>query len=240
MKLKNYLNNLIFPPKCIACNCNIPLGSSAMFCYECSKAYFPNTKTTCKVCGKPIAENRDDTCNICKNNKIYYIKNVSRYLYNGCVKDGILNMKFKNRQWIAFEFGKVLLKTIEAEYSNIKFDYILYVPMTPLSELKRGFNQSFEMAQIISKKLGIPVATKVLYKKAGVKTQSGLKYKERVQNVKNAFIVRNSHLLTDKIILLVDDVFTTGSTVNECARVLKRNGAMAVYSATVATVSEDK
>lgn len=218
----------------------MPLGSSSVFCYECSKTYFPNSKATCNVCGKPIAENRDDTCAVCKNKKIYYAKNVSRYLYKGCIKEGIHNMKFKSRQWIAFEFGKALLKTVETEYSDIKFDYIIYVPMTPLNELKRGFNQSFEMAQIISEKLNVPLATKVLYKKAGVKTQSGLKYKERILNIKNAFTVRNSHLITDKVVLLVDDVFTTGSTVNECARVLKKNGALAVYSVTLATVSADE
>lgn len=239
MKLKDYLLNIISPPKCISCNCNLPLQSSAAFCYECSKTYSPNNGATCEICGKPIAKDRDNTCPVCKNTKIYYAKNVSRYVYKGCVKTGIQNMKFKSRRWIAYKFGKALCKTIKAEYSDIKFDYILYVPMTPLNQRKRGFNQSFEMAQIVSEALKVPVASKILYKNAGAKTQSGLKYKERIQNVKNAFTIRNSHLLTDKVILLIDDVFTTGSTINECARILKRNGALAVYTATVATVSSD-
>ena len=96
------------------------------------------------------------------------------------------------------------------------------------------------MAAVISKELKIPIENKILYKKAGIKTQSGLKRKERIENIKNAFVVRNSHLLTDKTVLLVDDVFTTGSTINECARTLKRNGALAVYAATLATVVPDE
>ena len=218
----------------------MPLQSSALFCYECSKNYHLNNEATCDICGKPININRDNTCSVCKDTKIYYAKNVSRYLYKGCIKEGIHNMKFKRRQWIAFEFGKTLCKTIKEEYSDINFDFIIYVPMSPLNELKRGFNQSFEMAQIISEELKIPINTKTLYKNPGVKTQSGLNYKERVQNIKNAFTVKNSHLLTDKVILLIDDVFTTGSTINECARILKRNGALAIYAATLSTVTKDE
>lgn len=238
--LKDYLINILSPPKCIACNSNLPLETTAMLCYECSKDYHKNSGATCDICGKPIYENRDNTCSSCKSENIYYIKNVARYKYKGSIKTSIQNMKFKRRMWIAFEFGRALAKTIEDEYSDIKFDMILYVPMSPINEFKRGFNQSYEMAAIISEKLKIPVSNKILYKKPGIKTQSGLNRKERIENIKNAFTVRNNHLLTDKTVLLIDDVFTTGSTVNECAKMLKRNGALAVYAATLATVVNDE
>lgn len=228
--------NIISPPRCIACNDRMPLDSTAMLCYDCSMEYYPNNGATCEICGKPINKNGDASCSTCKDEKIYYIKNVSRYQYKGSVKTAIQNMKFKHRQWIAFKFGNALAKTIEDKYSDIKFDLILYVPMSPLNEFKRGFNQSYEMASIIGKKLKIPVSNKILYKNPGRKTQSGLKRKERIQNARNAFIVRNSRLLTDKTVLIIDDVFTTGSTINECAKIIKRNGAMAVYTATLATV----
>lgn len=240
MKIKDYLLNIVSPPKCLSCNSRLPLDSNAMFCFECSKDYHTNNGETCEICGKPIYKNRDETCANCKEEKIHYIKNVSRYKYKGSIKTAIQNMKFKKRNWIAFEFGKALCKTVRKEYSDIKFDIILYVPMSPISEMLRGFNQSFEMAAIIAQELGIPINTRILYKRAGVKTQSGLKRKERIENIKNAFIVLNSDLLTDKTILLIDDVFTTGSTVNECARTLKRNGALAVYTATLATVVPDE
>ena len=239
MKFKDYLLNIIAPPRCMSCNVHLPLDSSALFCYECSKSYKVNSKNTCALCGKPIPENSDKTCSDCKATKKYYIKNVSRYLYDGCIKNAIQNMKFKRRMWISYEFGKTLCSTVKKEYGDIDFDMILYVPMTPISERVRGFNQSAEIAQVISKNLGIPVCDKVLYKKAGRKTQSGLNRKDRIENIKNAFIVRHPELIVDKTILLIDDVFTTGSTVNECARTLKKNGTLAIYSATVATVKLD-
>ncbi len=239
MKIKDYLLNFISPPKCICCDVRLPLKSSAMFCFKCGKDYHLNNGATCKICGKPINPNRDTSCSNCKEDRIYYVRNVSRYKYTGSVKTAIQNMKFKKRSWICFEFGKALYKTVKEEYYGIDFDMVLYIPMSPLGEIRRGFNQSYEMASIISDELGVPLYTNILRKRAGVKTQSGLNRKERIENIKNAFVVFNSNRLTDKTILLIDDVFTTGSTVNECAKTLKKNGALAIYVATLATVSNE-
>ncbi len=237
IKPVEFLMNIVSSPKCLSCNVRMPVNSTAMFCYDCSKDYFKNNGTLCEICGKPIYENRDTTCAHCKEDRIYYIKNISRYKYKGSIKTAIQNMKFKRREWIAYEFGRTLSKTVKNEYADIKFDMVLFVPMSPLNEFKRGFNQSFEIADIISNNIGVPINKKILFKKPGIKTQSGLNRKERIENVKNAFYVKNSHLLTDKTVLLIDDVLTTGCTVNACAKVLKKNGAMAVYAATVATVT---
>ncbi len=236
MTLKNYLLNIISPPRCVACNERISLNTKAIFCHKCGKDYFLNNRATCKVCGKPIYENRASACAVCNTEKIWYIKNISRYLYKGSIKTAIQNMKFKRRMWISYEFGRSLCKTIKEAYADISFDMILYVPMSSLREMTRGFNQSYEMAEIISEMLNIPMGKNIIFKKPGIKTQSGLNRKERITNIKNAFYIKNSHLLTDKTVLLIDDVFTTGSTVNECARILKKNGALAVYVATLSTV----
>lgn len=234
MNFKDYFLNIMSPPRCISCNEALELNSVALFCYECSKGYYKNDGAVCEICGKPIYANRDKTCAFCKTEKRYYIKNISRYKYKESIKTAIQNMKFKRRQWISFKFGKSLCETVKEQYSDIKFDLLTYVPMSPLHEFYRGFNQSEEIAEIISKEIKVPVR-KILHKRPGVKTQSGLNRKERIENVKNAFFVRKNDLLTDKVVLLIDDVFTTGSTVNECARILKRNGAIAVYVATLAT-----
>ena len=146
-------------------------------------------------------------------------------------------MKFKQREWISYKFGYALAKTVQKEYPDIKFDLVIAVPMSALSELLRGFNQSFEIADIVSKSIHTPLRSNILMKKPGIKTQSGLNRKERIENVKNAFYVKNSKHIEDKTILLIDDVFTTGSTINACAKALKKNGALAVYSATLATVT---
>lgn len=224
----------------MACNRRMSVYGNAMFCYDCGKNYRRVREPVCMVCGKPIYNNADTTCASCKRSHIYFERNVSRYLYKGCIKDAIRNMKFKRREWISFEFGKAMTETVNSYYGDIDFDMILYVPMTKLSEATRGFNQSYEIASVISEKMKIPVGNNILNKKINVRTQSGLSRKERLLNVKDAFYVSNSEKLTDKVVLLIDDVYTTGATVNECAKVLKKSGALAVYTATVANTVFDE
>lgn len=235
MKVSDLIWNVLSPQRCIACNKDMSLTEGAMFCYECGKTYCKTGECVCRVCGKPISENADTVCAACKGMKLYIESNVSRYVYKGCVRDAVRNMKFNKQQWVCTKFGNALAKTVEEKYDGIDFDMVLYVPMTRLAETDRGFNQACEIATIIAKKIKTPVVHNVLYKKIGTKTQSGLSRKERFLNVRDSFFVCNPHKLTDKVVLLVDDVYTTGATLNECARILKKNGALAVYTATVAT-----
>ncbi len=235
MKFKQLFLNIISPPQCLACGKMLGYSSTAMFCYECSKTYPLNSGNTCAVCGKPVGKNADYICAECKSHRVYYERNVSRYLYKGCVKDAVQNMKFKRRRWIAFEFGRALAKTVEQSYADIDFDMVIPVPMTRFYEYKRGFNQSYEIARIIAAKNGLLCVDNVLKKRMGAKTQSGLNKKDRQTNVKDKFKVKNEKSLVDKVVLLVDDVYTTGATMNECSRMLKKAGALAVYGVTVAT-----
>ncbi|MBR0277375.1 MAG: ComF family protein [Clostridia bacterium] len=240
MNFSNILLNLISPPVCLACNKYLPTYTNALFCPKCGKNYPIIKGKTCNICGKPISNNSDDTCIECKENKRYFIKNVSRYTYKGCIKTAIKNMKFKNYDWIAFEFGRQICKTIEEKYSDINFDLVMYVPMTKLSEMNRTFNQTFELAYAVSRKFKIPIENNVIYKMPNVKTQSGLSKKDRLENVKNGYIILKPEKIIDKTILLIDDVITTGATLNECSKTLKKAGALAVYTATVAITTFDE
>lgn len=224
----------------MACNAPLALSSEALFCFECSKSYRLNDGKTCRVCGKPVEETSDSVCAVCKNTKIHYISNVSRYLYKGCIKEAVQNMKFKRRKWIAFEFADAICQTVFKSYGDIAFDAVIPVPMTGLSEKKRGFNQSAVFAKIISEKFKIECLDKVLRKKPGTKTQSGLGRKERLLNVKNSYTVVCPEKVVDKVVLLADDVFTTGATLNECAKVIKKAGAAAVYCVTLASTVYDE
>lgn len=234
MRKTDLIFNILSPPRCMACNRPMKITSDAMFCFECSKTYRKNSGKVCLVCGRPVGENSDKTCTECKTRKIWFDKNVSRYLYKGCVKDAVRNMKFKSRRWIAFGLGNAVCETVLQNYADIKFDMVIDVPMTKLDERKRGFNQSFEFAEAVSEKLKIPHKDKILRKMFGGKTQSGLSRDKRFENVKDKFVVIKPDELEDKVVLLVDDVFTTGATLNECARVLKKSGALAVFCVTAA------
>lgn len=240
MKILDILSNVISPPVCLSCRKRLSLVSKAKFCYECSKSYKTVGEYTCELCGKPVLPGSDRVCVECKPKKIYFDKNISRYCYSGCIKNAIHNMKFKKQKWIAYEFGDLLLKTIKEEYGDIAFDMIIYVPMSATHIYERGFNQSCEIASRISKGINVPIDDKILYKNSNIKTQSGLSRKERIENVKDAFFIRHSERVCDKIILIIDDVLTTGATLNQCAKILKKAGATAVYTATVATTKRDE
>jgi len=240
MKFRYLLENFFSHPHCISCDVPLSICNRYIFCEECGKDLPLITGKTCRVCGKPINENADDVCIRCKSRKNYFISNVARYTYKGCVKNAIQNMKFRNQDYVAYELGKQLCKTVSEKYGDIDFDFVTYVPMTKLSEILRTFHQTFEFAYAISKYLKIPICDNVLRKLATVKTQSGLSKKDRVENVKNGFYVAKPNKVIDKTILLIDDVMTTGSTLNECAKILKKAGAVAVYTATIAIAVLDE
>lgn len=108
------------------------------------------------------------------------------------------------------------------------------VPLHPSRLREREFNQSAILALVIGERLGIPVLTDILLRERHTRPQVGLDMKERKKNVVGAFTVQNGEMIIDKDIILVDDVYTTGSTVNECAKALKKNGAGVVSVVTLA------
>jgi len=115
-----------------------------------------------------------------------------------------------------------------------QFDIIVPVPLHSKRLKERGFNQSFLLAHQINKKLSLPVIADDLQRIKWTRPQVELDWRERASNVKGAFTLIDNEEIKGKEVLLIDDVYTTGSTVNECARVLKKAGAKKVYVATVA------
>ena len=232
----NIIKNIISSPKCVFCECSMDIHTSDFLCEKC-KHTLPYVKgNTCDVCGRPLYKGYMDTvCHDCKERKNYFLKNVSVFEYKDSVQDAIKRMKFAAVEiWIARELGKILAKRIKEEYEGIRFDMIVPVPISQINYVKRRFNQAAEISVPVSRELNIPINEKVLKKIRHTKQQSSLKHKERKENIKGAYKVFAPDEICDKVILLIDDVFTTGSTINECAKTLKKSGAMSIYTATAA------
>ena len=131
-------------------------------------------------------------------------------------------------------FQKMITKN-EKIYSFLKkYDIILYVPMFKKQEYKRGYNQTYLIAKEIGKTLGIPIEKNNLTKIKDTKKQSTLTKEERKTNVKDAFVIRKPERIVNKKVILFDDIFTTGNTVNECSKVIKMAGAKEVAILTIA------
>lgn len=189
-----------------------------------------NDKNTCPVCGRKTF--RPEICMECKSKPPLFKKAVSAFVYEKGVT--VLISKFKkDKPYLKNYFAE---KLAECLVGFPEIDCIVYVPVTPLSAIKRGYNQSRLLAAALSKRIQTPViygAIKIVKK---TRVQKGLTGKKRIENVKGAFKIKKRKEINGKSVLLVDDVMTTGATVNEISRVLLKAGAAKVYVATVASV----
>lgn len=189
----------------------------------------------CGICGKTHEEWICEKClEKLKINIIYrkvYNKYYDEMIYLFSYKDVrklILKYKFNNWAFLSNTFSKIILKNKNL-CRNLKFyDIIIPVPMYKIKKQKRGYNQTELITKKIAKNLGIYEDSKVLLKIKNTRTQSKLNEKQRYENIKNVFFINNIEKIKDKKIILFDDIITTGATINECAKILKQNGAKSV------------
>ena len=202
-----------------------------------------------QVCGFCRKIDRNSICNKCKNqiqkntlSKIEDYKNTSSFFdehiylfqYSGEIRDTILKYKFNEKAYIYSTFVE-LIKNNEKICAQIKkYDIIMPVPISKKRLNTRGYNQSALIAKKISKMLNICYEKNVLVKIRDNQPQSELGKHERNTNVKGVYEIKNKKQIYQKKVLLIDDIFTTGSTVNECAKVLIENFASSVGIFTIA------
>lgn len=200
----------------------------------------------CPFCSENVYEN-GYACHKCKDHvKMYKFREkvftddanndlicVAPYLYDAEVKDAIWRFKFKNRNDLARTFANAMIMTIIEKYAGASFDVVTSVPLYNGDLRRRGYNQAELLAKNISKKLKLK-HKRLLSKPIKNLVQHDLDYEDRAKNVKGVYRAENTSDIAYKRILLCDDILTTGNTVNECAKVLKRAGAKDVKCATIA------
>ena len=192
-------------------------------CEEISKSYL------CSKCKQKIK-------NLIKlNTMIYKDKyfNWHTYLfkYEGEIRDKLLKYKFRDYSYLYKFFSEIIINNCNLKNN---YDIIVSVPIHKKRKQTRGYNQSELIAKEIAKKLNIKYTNNVLIKTIDTVPQSTLSQSQRTSNVLRIYKVINSQIIKDKNILLIDDIYTTGSTVNECSKVLKQNGAKLVDVLTIA------
>ena len=223
----------IYPPACISCKHLLELNNKPQrylwLCSVCEILFEAIDENTCNICGKPT---QYDVCESCRGKIFFFDKNTAVYLYDDLIRDLLHSMKFRNKRHIAIGLGRLMAKQIQ----QMPQDAVLVpVPMHKKKQSERGFNQSSIMALGISERFNIPVED-ILIRTRDTPPQHGLHPAMRIENVYDAFDIRKHHSALDKYIILIDDIFTSGSSLNECARVLKANGAARVDSMTLSIV----
>lgn len=197
------LLTFIYPNKCVLCDKILNFSNKNCFCDKCAK----------NIDIVPRSEDND---------------NYALFYYNDTMRHVIHKFKFNNNPWCGPKLGKLMAD--EFVKLSLKADYICAVPMFYKKQRKRGFNQSDIIASEISKVSGIPILKNTLIRVKDTIPQSKLGYKEREENVKNAFSVKKNNFLNGKTIALIDDIYTTGSTVKSCTNELIKAGAKRVFS----------
>ena len=231
MKFLNQLINWIFPKKCTVCGCEI--SEDAVFCAQCfSKVIFIDYPF-CKCCGKmlSVATGSETLCETCIKYPREFDVCRSLFIYNKASKKLIMRIK----KQACSDVAKTCVRMLLIRYSEIfkNADLIVPVPSHWLRTVKRGYNPSAIIAREVSRALKIPLQTNLLKRIRKTDYQKNKKIVQRIENVKGAFECTED--LSDKTIILVDDVFTTGATLNECAKTLKLAGAKTVLAITIAS-----
>jgi len=229
--------DILFPEGCLACGAGLKGRQDISYCQACRQDVRLIKEPFCITCGKPFAQaaGANHHCGCCLKKKWYFAQARAAVSYCPPVREAVKMFKYNGKMHGLATFSALAQQFFQSEKLQ-KPDLIVPVPLHIKRLRQRGFNQ----ALILSKKL-FPqwkerIDPHILEKHYPTKPQTGLSGSGRRRNVSNVFRVREPEKIRDKKILLVDDVFTTGATVNECARILLRNQATCVDVFTFARV----
>lgn len=227
--LINFILDMLYPRKCPVCH-QILKEPEKLICPECVRGFTLVGKEYCMKCGKPV-DKQQEYCEECGKTSRNFTEGRSVFLYDHTIKNSLLKFKYDGRREYGEFYVKAMCHLAEKDIRRWKPDVIIPVPLHRKKYRFRGFNQAEYLARGIGRKLDIPVSTEILKKVKNTKSQKKLNAVERKSNLKNAFEVCEE--IYGLQILIIDDVYTTGSTMDEISEVLKRKGAENVYFLTL-------
>jgi len=221
-----------------------PSGLSSFLCPDCLEAVSPVEDPVCTRCGK-IFETREGEgheCEECIRSPKWFRKARAAGAYDEPLMHLIHQLKYRGKIQLAGPLGMLLRSSLERFWDVREIDIVVPVPLHKKRFRKRGFNQAYLLIKgwikngqrDFNENGAVRIDRDVLIREKSTKPQTGLSRKDRVKNIKNAFRVIHPEKIKKKRVLVVDDVYTTGATTNECARVLLKQGAESVDVLTLA------
>ncbi len=229
------LIDLIFPPLCAFCGCPLAEDETGEICPGCLRNVRFISPPICPTCGVPFVSQsgEDHLCGQCLRGKWHFSMARALGLYDGPLRDAIHALKYEGKPFLA----KTLVGLLDRGYPFIDYglyDLLVPVPLHPKRLRERGFNQALVLGRAMARREGVPCMGFVLRKTRPSEPQIHLNPEEREKNVRGSFAVADPPKVRGKRVLLIDDVMTTGSTVDECARELSKAGATQVDVFTMA------
>ena len=226
--------SLLYPPACTICSASV--AASEYLCAECDAKVTRIVPPFCAKCSEPFAGAISGafTCANCAHQTLHFDAAVAAYRSRGIIRRVILDFKYGRQIHLRHPVARWLLAALDDDrLRGRRFNIIIPVPLHPARHRQRGFNQAGLLAELLSAHMSIQ-AKPALERIRCTTTQTAFDRAERMENLHGAFRLRKNADVRDLRVLLIDDVLTTGSTLSECARVLKKAGALSVHAATAA------
>lgn len=229
---------LLYPPCCPFCDQRLKKWEyQSGVCRKCQNKLVYITDIHCLKCGKPLDNEREEFCRDCCRRSHQYDQARALLSYQGDARSSLYRFKYSNRREYAHFYGKEIARMLGRWIRSCKADYLMPIPLYVKKERERGYNQALVLAKEVSRQMEIPLLKDVLVKRTDTRQQKELDSIGRQKNLEAAFgIVDESRQiqLTGTCVILVDDIYTTGATVDAAAAILRRAGVSKIYVLTVA------
>ena len=227
----------VLPVECCTCGHSLSADPVPFFCNACWQTIRPLKQPVCSRCDQPFVSPAATTytpnhqCQQCQEQPPDFQRAWTLFPYLSPLREAICSFKYRGKHTLARPLARLMVSALP---SGIDVDVIIPVPLHPTRLRAREFNQSLLLADQLSRHLDRPVSATHLVRIAATDPQTTLTRQARLGNLRKAFEVRRPQDLAEKRILLVDDVFTTGTTLNECAKILQKSGTGPVFALTLA------
>jgi ComF family protein len=227
--------DVCYPRHCEGCGHAAEPGGGYL-CWGCLADAHYITDPLCARCGDPVEGlvSHAFECSWCRRTNPAFDRARSAVRFRGSMREAIHRYKYNRATHLSADLGVILAGCVRANFAGERFDAIACVPLHPVKARERTYNQARLLAGELGRHLGVPVAHRALARQRFTRTQTRLDAEERKRNVRGAFQAALPEWIDGRRWLLVDDVMTTGATVDECARVMKAAGAVSVSVVTLA------
>ena len=222
--------NILYPRRCTVCH-QILTEKGILVCRACENQLHPIIKDYCLKCGRPVAP-EVEFCPECRKVHREFDRGRGVFLYNNRMRQSLLHYKYYGSREYGEYYAASICRYMERDIRAWNPDVIIPVPLHRARRRKRGYNQAQILAENLGRMLCIPVDSKSLARRKKTSPQKKLGHNERKKNLKNAFAVTPAFRPVRKV-LLVDDIYTTGNTLDAAAKALKGKGVEKVYFLTI-------
>ncbi len=231
-QLSEYILNMVYPRRCALCH-EIVMPKGQLVCPSCYTKTEVIREPKCKCCGKELIAEEQEYCFDCsKRENTWFEQGVALWHYSDTMRTSIAKFKYHARREYADFYAQEFVKEYADYMGMLELDGIIPIPVHWTRYIQRGYNQAEVLAERIGRKIGVPVYSDILLRKKKTIAQKQLDDHQRAHNLEGAFTISKKYINSNNMlnrVMIIDDIYTTGSTINACAKTLKKTGVKSVY-----------